>query len=122
MTFARVSAETSVPPRSTLDTVGTLVPAVLATKDRVGRDPAGRGGMGDRLTRRGGRPGAGEAPQPGVESAADGCPSGCGTRPHTERHTDGAGAYSNQSKATAPSVAYMPITRPVKPQATSVDR
>src|SRR5690606_33870892 len=33
-------------PRSTLDTVGTLVPAVWATRDSVGRDPAGRGGMG----------------------------------------------------------------------------
>lgn len=45
-------------------------------------------------------------------------------RARTERHTDDAraGVYSNQSKATAPSVAYMPITRPVKPQATSVDR
>ncbi len=60
----------------------------------------------------------------GAEPAAGGRPSVCGTRPHTGRHTDGAGtgAYSNQSKATAPSVAYMPITRPVKPQATSVDR
>ncbi|GAA2682145.1 hypothetical protein GCM10010310_31140 [Streptomyces violaceolatus] len=37
-------------------------------------------------------------------------------------HTDGVGTYSNQSKATVSSVAYMPITRPVKPQATSVDR
>jgi hypothetical protein len=33
-----------------------------------------------------------------------------------------AGTYSNQSKATSPSVAYIPMTRPVKPQATSVDR
>lgn len=43
---------------------------------------------------------------------------------NAERQAEGAeaGAYSNQSKATAPSVAYMPITRPVKPQATSVDR
>ena len=32
------------------------------------------------------------------------------------------GTYSNQSKATEPSVAYMPMTRPVKPAATSVDR
>ncbi|SRR5690606_8221964 len=99
MTRARVSAETSVPPRSTLDTVGTLVPAVLATNDNVGRDPAGRGGMGDRLaqpadTSSGGRPGAGA----------------------------GTGTYANQSKATVPSVAYMPMTRPVKPQATSVER
>ncbi len=33
-----------------------------------------------------------------------------------------AGAYSNQSKAARPSVTYMPMTRPVKPAATSVDR
>lgn len=39
-------------------------------------------------------------------------------------HTDGGGAgtYSYQSNATEPRVAYMPITRPVNPQATSVER
>ena len=31
-------------------------------------------------------------------------------------------AYSNQSKATVPSAAYRPMTRPVNPPATSVDR
>ncbi|CAM5685621.1 hypothetical protein SAFG77S_10061 [Streptomyces afghaniensis] len=32
------------------------------------------------------------------------------------------GSWSNQSKWTVPSAAYMPMTRPVKPPATSVDR
>jgi hypothetical protein len=45
MTRARVSAETSVPPRSTFETVGTLVPAASATSASVGRVPAGRGDM-----------------------------------------------------------------------------
>lgn len=34
--FRRVSGETSVPPRSTLETVGTLVPATAATAESVG--------------------------------------------------------------------------------------
>ena len=33
-----------------------------------------------------------------------------------------AGRWSNQSKAALPSVTYIPITRPVKPVATWVDR
>ena len=37
MTFRRISGETSVPPRSTLETVGTLVPARAATAESVGR-------------------------------------------------------------------------------------
>ena len=50
--------------------------------------------------------------------------------PRARRRTVGAAsaqpasepAYSNQSKATVPSAAYRPMTRPVNPPATSVDR
>src|SRR6478609_11332664 len=36
MTRSRVAGDTSVPPRSTFETVGTLVPASEATSDSVG--------------------------------------------------------------------------------------
>jgi hypothetical protein len=41
MTFRRISGETSVPPRSTFETVGTLVPATAATAESVGRRRSG---------------------------------------------------------------------------------
>ena len=39
-----------------------------------------------------------------------------------ERSGSASGPWSNQSNHAVPSVAYMPITRPVNPVATSVDR
>src|SRR5688500_3217901 len=39
-----------------------------------------------------------------------------------ERPGASSGPWSNQSNHAVPSVTYMPITRPVKPVATSVDR
>ena len=45
-----------------------------------------------------------------------------GSSASAERQPASEPAYSNQSKATVPSAAYMPITRPVNPPATSVDR
>lgn len=43
-------------------------------------------------------------------------------RSASPRHHGCMGWYANQSKAAERSVAYMPMTRPVKPVATSVDR
>lgn len=71
-------------------------------------------------------------PAGGRGSASDGVGRAMGGRndpgvrwpPAPGCHTDGVGAgtYSNQSKSTEPCVAYIPITRPVKPQAISVER
>src|SRR5690606_36039958 len=99
----------------------------LGHQGRSGGGSGWSGGHGDRLSQRGeGPPGAQEAPWGGAGPAAGG-PLGrrsppAAARRARARHPVGTGTYSNQSKATVPSVAYMPMTRPVKPAATSVDR